>query len=50
VVRDRVCNDVEYDVNLRAELEIAHLHDKFDRMRADLLARLAKIEKSTHRD
>ncbi len=30
VARDRVRNDVEYRVNLKAELEIAHLHEKFD--------------------
>jgi len=47
VARDRVRNDIEYDVNLRAELEIAHLHEKFDRVTADMLARLANIEKST---
>lgn len=40
VARDRVRNDVEYAVNLKAELEIAHLHEKFDRMNADLLERL----------
>ena len=48
VARDRVRNDIEYDVNLRAELEIAHLHEKVDRMTADILGRLASIEKSVH--
>ncbi|MGZ3453926.1 MAG: DUF1003 domain-containing protein [Polyangiales bacterium] len=43
--RDRVRNDVEYDVNLKAELEIAHLHEKVDHMHAEVLARLASIEK-----
>ncbi len=38
--KDRVRADIEYDVNLRAELEIAHLHEKIDRMSADLLTRL----------
>jgi uncharacterized membrane protein len=45
--RDRVRNDVEYDVNLKAELEIAHLHEKVDHMHAEVLARLANIEKAT---
>ena len=38
--KDRVRSDIEYDVNLKAELEIAHLHEKFDRLRGDLLTRL----------
>ncbi len=45
VARDRVRNDVEYAVNLKAELEIAHLHEKFDRMNADLLERLEVLQK-----
>jgi CRP/FNR family cyclic AMP-dependent transcriptional regulator len=45
VARDRVRNDIEYEVNLRAELEIAHLHEKFDQMNADLLSRLTSIER-----
>ncbi len=51
VTRDRVRNDIEYSVNLKAELEIAHLHDKFDQMNADLLARLDALQKApgTHK-
>jgi len=41
--KDRVRSDVEYDVNLKAELEIAHLHEKFDRLRGDLLTRIDHI-------
>jgi CRP/FNR family transcriptional regulator, cyclic AMP receptor protein len=47
VARDRVRNDIEYDVNLKAELEIAHLHEKVDSMHAEILSRLATIEKAT---
>jgi CRP/FNR family transcriptional regulator, cyclic AMP receptor protein len=43
--RDRFRNDIEYAVNLKAELEIAHMHEKFDRMNAQLLARLEAIQK-----
>ena len=43
--RDRFRNDIEYAVNLKAELEIAHMHEKFDRMNAELLARLEAIKK-----
>jgi CRP/FNR family cyclic AMP-dependent transcriptional regulator len=42
--RDRVRNEIEYDVNLKAELEIAHLHEKFDSMHAEVLKRLASLE------
>jgi CRP/FNR family transcriptional regulator, cyclic AMP receptor protein len=49
VARDRVRNDVEYDVNLKAELEIAHLHEKFDHLHAELLQRLTTIERHSKR-
>ncbi|MBV9126850.1 MAG: DUF1003 domain-containing protein [Verrucomicrobia bacterium] len=38
--KDRVRADIEYEVNLRAELEVAHLHEKIDRLTADVLTRL----------
>lgn len=44
VSRDRVRNDIEYQVNLKAELEIAHLHQKLDHMNAEVLRRLARLE------
>jgi len=43
--KDRIRSDVEYDVNLKAELEVAHLHEKVDRLHSETLARLANIEK-----
>jgi uncharacterized membrane protein len=43
--RDRVRNDVEYDVNLKAELEIAHLHEKVDHLHGELLSRLDAMER-----
>ena len=49
VARDRVRNDIDYDVNLKAELEIAHLHEKFDHLHAELLQRLNNIERSSKR-
>jgi uncharacterized membrane protein len=45
--RDRVRNDIEYRVNLKAELEIAHLHEKVDRLEERLLARLAAVDDTT---
>jgi uncharacterized membrane protein len=43
--RDRLRNDVEYQVNLKAELEIAHLHEKFEHHNAEVLERLASLER-----
>ena len=43
--KDRVRSDIEYDVNLKAELEIAHLHEKLDRLTAETLGRLERIQK-----
>ena len=36
--RDRIRSELDYQVNLKAELEIMQLHDKFDRLREELLA------------
>ncbi|MBC8133415.1 MAG: DUF1003 domain-containing protein [Deltaproteobacteria bacterium] len=48
VAKDRVRGDIEYDINLKAELEIAHLHEKVDRLTSELLSRLGKIEQGNH--
>jgi uncharacterized membrane protein len=44
--RDRIRSDIEYEVNLKAELEVAHLHEKSDRLQEEMLERFARIEKS----
>ena len=41
----RVHADIEYDVNLKAELEIAHLHEKIDRLTRDVLVRLDRVHR-----
>src|SRR5437764_11528479 len=43
--KDRVRSDIEYEVNVKAELEVAHLHEKTDRMYEHMLQRFAEIEK-----
>jgi CRP/FNR family cyclic AMP-dependent transcriptional regulator len=43
--KDRIRSDIEYDVNLKAELEIAHLHEKVDRMQAEILEQLSDLNK-----
>jgi uncharacterized membrane protein len=44
--RDRIRSDVEYDINLKAELEVAHLHEKTDRLHEEMLERFARLEKA----
>lgn len=47
--KDRIRTDIEYDVNLKAELEVSHLHDKIDNLQAELLKRLNRIERDLDR-
>jgi uncharacterized membrane protein len=44
--KDKVRSDIEYEVNIKAELEVAHLHEKTDRLYEDMLARFARLEKT----
>jgi len=48
-VKERIRADIEYDVNLKAELEIAHLHEKVDHLNAELGRRLERIERGVAR-
>jgi len=43
--KDRLRADAEYEVNLKAELEITHLHEKMDYLTEELLARLPRQER-----
>src|ERR1043165_7687909 len=36
---DKIRNDIEYEVNLKAELEVAHLHEKTDKMYEEMCER-----------
>jgi CRP/FNR family cyclic AMP-dependent transcriptional regulator len=42
--KDHVRSDVEYEVNIKAELEVAHLHEKTDRIYTEMLERFARLE------
>jgi CRP/FNR family cyclic AMP-dependent transcriptional regulator len=42
--RDRIRSDIEYDVNLKAELQIQHLHEKIDQIHAQILGRLYALD------
>jgi uncharacterized membrane protein len=43
--KDRVRSDIEYDVNIKAELEIAHLHEKTDLIYTEMLEHFIRVEK-----
>ena len=43
--KDKIRSDIEYDVNLKAELEVAELHEKIDRLHAETLQRMERLEK-----
>lgn len=43
--KDRVRSDIEYEINVKAELEVAHLHEKTDRIHVDLLERFQALER-----
>ncbi|MEO8359026.1 MAG: DUF1003 domain-containing protein [Vicinamibacteria bacterium] len=45
VAKDKIRSDIEYDVNLKAEMEIAQLHEKLDIHSAQMLARMERIER-----
>jgi len=43
--KDHIRSDVEYEVNVQAELEIAHLHEKIDHIHEQMLERFSHLEK-----
>jgi uncharacterized membrane protein len=44
--KDKVRSDIEYEVNIKAELEVAHLHEKADRIYENMMARFEKLDKT----
>ncbi|PYP90660.1 MAG: cyclic nucleotide-binding protein [Candidatus Angelobacter sp. Gp1-AA117] len=48
VAKDRLKSDLDYEVNLKAELEVAHLHHKLDHIYERIDARLARMEGRNH--
>lgn len=42
--KDRIRSDIEYEVNVKAELEIAHMHEKIDFIYEQLTAKFANLE------
>ena len=47
--KDHVRSDIEYEVNIKAELEVAHLHEKTDLIYAEMLERFVRLEKMIDR-
>src|SRR5919107_2401576 len=45
VEKDKVRGDIEYDVNIKAEMEVAHLHEKADHIHEEMLRRFNHLEK-----
>lgn len=43
--KDRVRSDIEYDVNIKAEMEIQHLHEKLDRIQEQVAERFNRLER-----
>jgi CRP/FNR family transcriptional regulator, cyclic AMP receptor protein len=43
--KDRLKADLDYEINLKAELEVAQLHHKVERMHEALTAHIAKLDK-----
>lgn len=43
--KEKVRADIEYDVNIKAEMEVAYLHDKADHLHEEMLRRFTHLEK-----
>ena len=43
--KDHIRSDIEYEVNIKAELEIGHLHEKTDHLYEQMLERFNHIER-----
>lgn len=50
VARDRIKNDIEYNINLSAEAKVAFLHEKVDQLTEQLFARLDALDRRTGAD
>ena len=47
--REKVRNDIEYEVNVKAEIEIRDLHNKVDKMEELLVNHLSRIHTNVDR-
>jgi uncharacterized membrane protein len=44
--KDRIRSNIDYEVNVKAELEVAHLHEKTDRFQERMLEEFARMRKA----
>jgi len=44
--KDKIRNDIEYDINVKAELEVTHLHEKIDHIHEQMSTKFAELEQS----
>lgn len=42
--KDRLRSDIEYEINVKAEMEITYLHEKTDRINEEMLEKFLRIE------
>jgi CRP/FNR family transcriptional regulator, cyclic AMP receptor protein len=49
VEKDKVRGDIEYDVNVKAEMEVTELHQKVDHIHAEMMRRFVALEKTLAR-
>ncbi len=49
VEKDKVRGDIEYDVNIKAEMEVGELHQKIDHIHAEMMRRFVAFEKTLAR-
>jgi uncharacterized membrane protein len=47
--KDHIRDDVEYEINVKAELEIAHLHEKVEELTDQFRQRLDRLEERLSR-
>jgi len=47
--KDKIRADIEYEVKIKAELEIAHLHEKVDHIHEEILERFAGFDRRRNR-
>lgn len=48
--KDRVRSNIDYEVNVKAEMEVAHLHEKTDRLHEKVLEEFSKLRKAIASD
>jgi CRP/FNR family cyclic AMP-dependent transcriptional regulator len=48
--KDKIRSDIEYEVNIKAELEVAHLHEKVDHIHEQMTSKFVDFEKLLRRE